>query len=170
MTHTRLAAQGRQMEQDPPVIDAIDRKILALLQSDASMPCSKIASEVGLSQPQCWRRIQQFWRDGWISGVVALLDRSKLGIGTQLFVQVKLSKKDAASIAEFSQAIRELPEVMECHAILGVFDFMLRVVVPDLDAYHRFHFGTLDSVPHICEMRCMTSVVEVKNTTSLPLE
>ena len=170
MSFTGLATQGRQMEQQTPVIDEIDRKILDLLQIDASMPCSKIASEVGLSQPQCWRRIQQFWRDGWISGVVALLDRSKLGIGTQLFVQVKVSKKDATSIAEFSRAIRELPEVVECHAILGVFDFMLRVVVSDLDAYHRFHFDKLVTVPHICEMRCMTSVVEVKYTTSLPLE
>lgn len=150
-------------------MDEIDRKILALLQNDASLPCARIASEVGLSPPQCWRRIQQFRRDGWISGVVALLDRAKLGVGTQLFVQVKLSKKDATSIAEFSRAICELPEVLECHAILGVFDFMLRVVVPDLDAYHRFHFDKLDHVPHIRELRCMTSVSEVKYTTSLPL-
>jgi Lrp/AsnC family transcriptional regulator len=151
------------------VIDEIDRKILILLQTDASMPCTKIASEVGLSQPQCWRRIQQFRRDGWISAVVALLDRAKLGIGTQLFVQIKVSKKDPASLAEFSRAIRELPEVLECHAILGQFDFMLRVVVSDLEAYHRFHFEKLDSVPHICEMRCVASVAEVKYTTSLPL-
>jgi Lrp/AsnC family transcriptional regulator len=152
-----------------PVIDEVDRKILVLLQKDASLPCTQIASEVGLSQPQCWRRIQQFKRDGWISGVVALLDRAKLGIGTQLFVHVKVSKKDPVSLAEFSRAIRDLPEVLECHAILGAFDFMLRVVVPDLDAYQRFHFDKLDSVPHICEMRCVASVAEVKYTTSLPL-
>lgn len=151
------------------VIDEIDRKILVLLQTDASLPVTKIASEVGLSQPQCWRRIQQFRRDGWISAVVALLDRTKLGIGTQLFVQIKVSKKDPVSLAEFSRAIRELPEVLECHAILGQFDFMLRVVVPDLEAYHRFHFEKLDGVPHICEMRCVASVAEVKYTTSLPL-
>ena len=152
-----------------PVIDEVDRKILVLLQNDASLPCTQIASEVGLSQPQCWRRIQQFKRDGWISGVVALLDRAKMGIGTQLFVHVKVSKKDPASLAEFSRAICDLPEVLECHAILGAFDFMLRVVVPDLEAYHRFHFDKLDSVPHICEMRCVASVAEVKYTTSLPL-
>ena len=157
------------MENVTPVIDDIDRRILVLLQSDASLPCSKIASEVGLSQPQCWRRIQQFRRDGWISSVVALLDRAKLGVGTQLFVHVKVNKKDPTSIAEFSRAIRELPEVLECHAILGAFDFMLRVVVPDLDAYHRFHFDKLDQVPHIREVRCMTSVAQVKYTTSLPL-
>jgi Lrp/AsnC family transcriptional regulator len=157
------------MENETPVIDDIDRRILVLLQSDASLPCSKIASEVGLSQPQCWRRIQQFRRDGWISSVVALLDRAKLGVGTQLFVHVRVNKKDPTSIAEFSRAIRELPEVLECHAILGAFDFMLRVVVPDIDAYHRFHFDKLDQVPHIREVRCMTSVAQVKYTTSLPL-
>jgi len=152
-----------------PVIDEIDRRILLLLQSDASLPCTKIASEVGLSQPQCWRRIQQFRRDGWISAVVALLDRAKLGIGMQLFLQVKVSRKDPASLAEFSRAIRELPEVLDCHAVLGVFDFILRVVVPDLEAYHRFHFEKLDRLPHISESRCVTSVAEVKFTTSLPL-
>lgn len=157
------------MENETTVIDDIDRRILVLLQSDASLPCSKIASEVGLSQPQCWRRIQQFRRDGWISSVVALLDRAKLGVGTQLFVHVRVNKKDPTSIAEFSRAIRELPEVLECHAILGAFDFMLRVVVPDIDAYHRFHFDKLDHVPHIREVRCMTSVAQVKYTTSLPL-
>lgn len=157
------------MENETPVIDDIDRRILVLLQSDASLPCSKIASEVGLSQPQCWRRIQQFRRDGWISSVVALLDRAKLGVGTQLFVHVRVNKKDPTSIAEFSRAIRELPEVLECHAILGAFDFMLRVVVPDINAYHRFHFDKLDHVPHISEVRCMTSVAQVKYTTSLPL-
>jgi Lrp/AsnC family transcriptional regulator len=157
------------MENETPVIDEIDRRILVLLQSDASLPCSKIASEVGLSQPQCWRRIQQFRRDGWISNVVALLDRAKLGVGTQLFVHIRVAKKDPTSIAEFSRAICELPEVLECHAILGAFDFMLRVVVSDLDAYQRFHFDKLDHVPHICEARCMASVAEVKYTTSLPL-
>ncbi|MFC4314334.1 Lrp/AsnC family transcriptional regulator [Steroidobacter flavus] len=151
------------------MIDEIDRRILVLLQSDASIPCSKIASEVGLSQPQCWRRIQQFRRDGWISNVVALLDRAKLGVGTQLFVHIRVAKKDPTSLAEFSRAIRELPEVLECHAVLGSFDFMLRVVVPSLDAYQRFHFDKLDQVPHVCEARCMTSVAEVKYTTSLPL-
>jgi Lrp/AsnC family transcriptional regulator len=157
------------MENKTPVIDEIDRRILVLLQADASVPCSKIASEVGLSQPQCWRRIQQFRRDGWISNVVALLDRAKLGVGTQLFVHVRVAKKDPTSIAEFSRAIRELPEVLECHAVLGAFDFMLRVVVPSVDAYQRFHLDKLDHVPHICEARCMTSVAEVKYTTSLPL-
>ena len=132
-----------------PVIDEIDRRILVLLQSDASVPCSKIASEVGLSQPQCWRRIQQFRRDGWISNVVALLDRTKLGVGTQLFVHVRVAKKDPTSIAEFSRAVRELPEVLECHAVLGAFDFMLRVVVANLDAYQRFHFDKLDHLPHV---------------------
>lgn len=161
--------RGRQTDSETPVMDEIDRRILALLQTDASLPCSKIASEVGLSQPQCWRRIQQFRRDGWISAVVALLDRTKLGVGTQLFVHVKVSKKDPVSLAEFSRAIRDLPEVLECHAILGAYDFMLRVVVSNVEAYHKFHFDRLDSVPHICEMRCMASVAEVKYTTSLPL-
>ena len=152
-----------------PAIDQIDRRILTLLQTDASVSCVQIAAAVGLSQAQCSRRIERVKKDGWIVGIVALLDRHRLGAGTQLFVRVKVRRKDPASIAEFSQAIRDLPEVLECHALLGSFDFMLRIVVPDFEAYRRFHVEKLNHVPHVCESRCITSVGEVKYTTFLPL-
>jgi Lrp/AsnC family transcriptional regulator len=150
-------------------IDTIDRRILTLLQTDASVSCVQIASAVGLSQAQCSRRIERVKREGWIVGIVALLDRHRLGAGTQLFVRVKLRRKDPTSIAEFSQAIRDLPEVLDCHALLGSFDFMLRVVVPDFEAYRRFHAEKLNHVPHVCESRCTPSLGEVKYTTFLPL-
>lgn len=150
-------------------LDKIDQKILAVLQEDASRSAAEIAEAVGLSQSPCWRRIQRLKEEGYISRVVALLDRNKLGLRAQLFVQVKVVKNDQASLVEFSQAIREFPEVMECHVILGMFDFLLRVVTKDMEAYERFYFEKLSRVANIREVNSFVAATEVKFTTALPM-
>lgn len=150
-------------------LDKIDQKILAVLQEDASRSAAEIAEAVGLSQSPCWRRIQRLKEEGYISRVVALLDRNKLGLRAQLFVQVKVVKNDQASLVEFSQAIREFPEVMECHVILGMFDFLLRVVTKDMEAYERFYFEKLSRVANIREVNSYVAATEVKFTTALPM-
>ncbi|HEY4366671.1 MAG TPA: Lrp/AsnC family transcriptional regulator [Steroidobacteraceae bacterium] len=150
-------------------LDRIDLKILAALQEDASRSAAEIAEAVGLSQSPCWRRIQRLKDEGYISKVVALLDRSKVALHAQLFVQIKVSRNDQASLAEFSQAIREFPEVIECHVILGVFDFLLRVVAKDMDAYEKFYFERLSRVPNIREVNSFVAASEIKSTTALPL-
>lgn len=150
-------------------LDKIDLKILAVLQEDASRSAAEIAEAVGLSQSPCWRRIHRLKEEGYISKIVALLDRHKLALRAQLFVQVKVAKNDQVSLAEFSQAIREFPEVMECHVILGVFDFLLRVVARDMDAYEKFYFERLSRVPNIREVNSFVSAAEIKSTTALPL-
>ena len=118
-------------------LDKIDHRILAALQEDASRSAAQIAEAVGLSQSPCWRRMQRLREEGYISKVVALLDRKKIGLRAQLFVQVKVISNDQASLAAFSKAIQEFPEVMECHVMLGAFDFLLRVVTKDLEAYEK---------------------------------
>jgi Lrp/AsnC family transcriptional regulator, cysteine-sensing transcriptional activator len=101
--------------------------------------------------------------------VVALLDRKKIGLRAQLFVQVKVISNDQASLAAFSKAIQEFPEVMECHVMLGAFDFLLRVVTKDLEAYEKFYFDTLSRVPNIREVNSFVAAQEVKFTTAFPL-
>ncbi len=150
-------------------LDRIDQKILSALQEDASRSAAEIAEAVGLSQSPCWRRIQRLKEEGYISKIVALLDRNKLALHAQLFVQVKVASNDQASLAQFSQAIRTFPEVMECHVILGVFDFLLRVVAKDMDAYQRFYFERLSRVPNIREVNSFVAASEIKSTTALPL-
>jgi Lrp/AsnC family transcriptional regulator len=150
-------------------LDRIDQRILAALQEDASRSAAQIAEAVGLSQSPCWRRIQRLREEGYISKVVALLDRKKIGLRAQLFVQVKVISNDQASLAEFSRAIQEFPEVMECHVILGAFDFLLRVVTRDLEAYEKFYFDTLSRVPNIREINSFVAAQEVKSTTAFPL-
>lgn len=124
---------------------------------------------IGLSQSPCWRRIQRLREEGYISKIVALLNRHKLDLKAQLFVQVKVLRNDQMSLAEFSQAIRQFPEVMECHVILGAFDFLLRVVTKDMEAYERFYFERLSRVPNIREVNSFVAATEVKSTTALPL-
>lgn len=150
-------------------LDKIDYKILAVLQEDASRSAAEIAEAVGLSQSPCWRRIQRLKDDGYITRIVALLDRQKLGFRVQMFVQVKVVKNDQASLAEFSAAIRAFPEVLDCHVVLGVFDFLLRVVAQDMDAYETFYFEKLSRVPHILEVTSYVAASEIKTTTAWPL-
>lgn len=150
-------------------LDKIDQKILAALQEDASRSAAEIAEAVGLSQSPCWRRIQRLKDEGYISKIVAILDRNKLELRAQLFVQVKVNKNDQVSLAEFSKAICDFSEVMECHVILGVFDFLLRVVTRDMEAYEKFFFERLSRVPNIREVNSFVAASEIKSTTSLPL-
>jgi len=151
-------------------LDRIDYKILAVMQEDASLSAAEIAEAVGLSQSPCWRRIQRLKDEGYITRIVALLDRHKLGLRAQLFVQVKVMKNDQTSLAEFSAAIRAFPEVLECHVVLGVFDFLLRVVAEDMDAYETFYFEKLSRVPHILEVTSYVAASEIKTTTAWPLQ
>ena len=150
-------------------LDRIDLRILAAMQEDASRSAAQIAEAVGLSQSPCWRRIQRLREEGYITKVVALLDRKKIGLRAQLFVQVKVISNDQASLAAFSVAIQEFPEVMECHIVLGVFDFLLRVVARDLEAYEKFYFEKLSRVPNIRELNSFVAAQEVKSTTAYPL-
>ena len=150
-------------------LDKIDLKILKALQEDASRSAAEIAEAVGLSQSPCWRRIQRLKDEGYISKIVAVLNPEKLNLRTQLFVQVKVSRNDQVNLNEFSQAIRNLPEVMECHVILGTFDFLLRVVAQDIHAYEKFFFEKLSRVPGIQEVTSFVAVSEIKASTALPL-
>jgi Lrp/AsnC family transcriptional regulator len=150
-------------------LDKIDLRILGSLQEDASRSAAEIADAVGLSQSPCWRRIQRLKEEGYISRTVALVDRHKLDLQAQLFVQVKVLRNDQVNLAEFSHAIRNFPEVMECHMILGMFDFLLRVVTQDITAYEKFFLEKLSRVPNVREFNSYVTVSEIKSTTALPL-
>ncbi|RMS78669.1 Lrp/AsnC family transcriptional regulator [Pseudomonas savastanoi] len=147
-------------------LDVYDRKILALLQEDASLSSAQIAEQVGLSQSPCWRRIQRLKDEGVIRRQVALLDRKKIGLSTQIFAEVKLN---AHGRSNFTDSIRGFPEVLECYVLMGSVDFLLRIVTPDIEAYERFFFEKLSLVPGIQEVNSTVALSEIKSTTSLPL-
>ena len=150
-------------------LDRIDLKILKVLQEDATKSASEVAEIVGLSQSPCWRRIQRLKEVGYISKIVAVLNRAKLNLNAQFFVQVKVVKHDKENILEFGNAIRDFPEVMECHLLLGAYDFLLRVVASDINAYEEFFFERWSKLPGVREVNSFVAVSEIKTTTSLPI-
>jgi Lrp/AsnC family transcriptional regulator len=150
-------------------LDRIDMKILAVLQGDGALSAAEVAEAVGLSQSPCWRRIQRLKAEGYITKVVALLDRQKLALRAHLFVHVKVVSNDKQNLQAFSLAIRGFPEVMECHVVLGAYDFLLRVVAADMDAYQKFFFEKLSQLPNIREVNSFVAISEIKSTTELPL-
>ena len=150
-------------------IDELDRKILRLLQSDASLSATAIGEQVGLSQSPCWRRIQRLKDSGLIKAQGLVIDRKKLGFDTMVFAHVKLTAHGRSKVAEFGDTIRQFPEVLECHLLLGQVDFLLRIVTPDLEAYERFFFERLSQLPDVQEVTSSIALSEVKHTTELPI-
>jgi len=150
-------------------LDSFERRILALLQEDASLSAAEIAERVGLSQSPCWRRIQRLREEGFIRAEVALVDRRKIGLNAQIFAQVKLNAHGRQHLDEFAAAIRAFPEVLECYVLMGPVDFLLRIVAADIDAYERFFFERLSQVPGIQEVNSVVALSEIKATTALPI-
>jgi Lrp/AsnC family transcriptional regulator len=150
-------------------LDAQDRKILAVLQQDSSLSMAELADRVGLSQSPCWRRVQRLKEEGVIRAQVALVDRGKVGLKTQIFAQVKLSAQGRQHLDEFSEAIRRFPEVLECWVLMGPVDFLLRIVAPDVESYERFFFEHLSRVPGIQEITSTVALSEIKATTAVPI-
>ena len=127
-------------------LDAIDRKILTVLQEDASLSVAEIGDRVGLSSTPCWKRIQRLEADGVILRRVALVDQNKIGLGISVFVSVESSDHSDAWLKKFADAVSAMPEVMEFYRMAGDVDYMLRVVVADMPAYDEFYKRLISTV------------------------
>jgi Lrp/AsnC family transcriptional regulator len=150
-------------------IDKIDRQILRLLQKDASLSAAAIGEAIGLSQSPCWRRIQRLRDEGLIRGERIEFDRRKLGFNVMIFAHVKLTAHGRSQVPEFAEIIRQFPEVLECHLVLGNVDFLLRIVVRDIEEYEHFFFEKLSHLPEVQEVTSNIVLSEIKFTTELPI-
>lgn len=150
-------------------LDKVDLKILAELQLDASRSSAEISEVVGVSTSTCGNRIKRLTAEGYVKKTVALLNRDKLDMRTQFFVKVNVRQHDPQYIRDFTERMKAMSEVLECHVLLGDFDFLLRVVTPDLHAYEDFYFKRLSCLPGVREASTFVSLSEVKMTTALPL-
>jgi Lrp/AsnC family transcriptional regulator len=153
----------------PHTLDSYERKILALLQEDSSLSTAEISERIGLSVSPCWRRIDRLLKEGFITRRVALIDRKKVGLNAHIVAQVKLSELGRTNLDDFTGAIRGIPEVLECYVVMGVFDFILRVVTKDIEAYERLFFDKLSKLPGVQEINSTIALSEIKATTALPL-
>ncbi|MHA1107975.1 MAG: Lrp/AsnC family transcriptional regulator [Alphaproteobacteria bacterium] len=149
-------------------MDGFDKKILALLQEDATLPVAELADKVGLSTTPCWRRIQKLEQAGIIRGRVALLDGEALNAGVTVFVSVKTNRHDADWLAEFAAAVSAIPEVVEFYRMSGEIDYLLRVVVPDIAAYDDVYKRLIERVA-LADVSSSFAMEQIKYTTALPL-
>lgn len=146
----------------------MDRRILALLQEDAALSVAEIGSRIGLSSTPCWRRIQNLEKQGIIRKRVALLDRRAVDVPLTVFVMIRTSQHNDDWLETFAKGVADIPEVLEFYRMSGTVDYLLRVVVPSVDAYDAV-YKRLISIADLAEVSSSFAMEEIKYTTALPL-
>lgn len=149
-------------------MDRIDRGILDLLQRDGTLEIGAIAERVGLSKAPCWRRIRRLQEAGVIRQTVALLDAKLLNVGTTVFVMVRTANHGTAWFERFSRALHDIPEVMDIYRMSGDVDYMLRVVVPNIDGYGAVYNKLIENCDFL-DISASFALESIRQTTALPL-
>ncbi|EHL99442.1 putative glutamate uptake regulatory protein [Acetobacteraceae bacterium AT-5844] len=149
-------------------LDEFDRRILAALQVDASLPITKLAELAGLSPTPCWRRVQKLEQAGIIRKRVALLDRAKLNVGVTVFIAIRTSQHNAAWFERLRTALADIPEVMDFYRMSGEIDYLIRAVVPDIQTYDAVYQRLISRID-LSDVTSMFAMEEIKSTTEIPL-
>ncbi len=153
----------------PYSFDTTDRRILEVIQEEARISNTELADRVGLSPSPCWRRVRTLEATGVIERYVTLVNAKAVGLPITVFATVTLEKQVESALGSFEKAVTERPEVMECNLMTGEFDYLLRVVVPDLAAYERFLMDHLTRIKGIASIKSSFSLKQVSYKTTLPL-
>lgn len=148
-------------------MDAIDRKILDILQADASVPIATIAEKVGMSTAPCWRRIRKLEDDGVITRRVALLSRRKVNVPMTVFVTVKAPRHAVEWLQAFRKLIADVPEIVEAWRLTGEADYQLRIVVPDIETYDVVYQRMISRL-EFSDISSAIAMEEMKYTTAIP--
>src|SRR6204780_3489907 len=149
-------------------MDAIDRKIIAVLQDDAALSVADIGSRVGLSSTPCWKRIQRLEADGVIVKRVALIDQDRIGLGISVFVSIETGDHSQDWLDRSAKTVTAMPEVMEFYRMAGDVDYMLRVVVPDIAGYDAFYKRLISTVP-LKNVTSRFAMEKIKSTAAMPI-
>jgi len=149
-------------------MDSTDRKILNLLQTDASLTVKQIAQQVALSVTPCWKRIQKLEQNGFIRARVALLDPKKVNANVTVFMAIKTDQHTSDWIARFNREVSQLPEVMEIYRMSGEIDYLLRVVVSSIEAHDAFYKKLIDRI-ELANVTSSFAMEQIKYTTALPV-
>lgn len=158
------------MEKKSEGLDAADRAILQLLQEDAFMTTKEMGARLNLTTTPVFERVKRLEREGYVTGYTALLNRRKIGLPMLVFCDVSLKEHNRDFLLRFEEAVVGLPEVIECHHITGEYDYMLKVVVRDMDDYQHFIKEKLAALENIGRVQSHFVMTEVKNTTVLPVD
>jgi len=149
-------------------LDHVDRRILAILQEDASIAVAEIGARVGLSQTPCWRRIQRLREDGVIEATVALVKPEAVGCGLTVFMAIEARDHSPQWLEQFTEIVVARSEVLDVHRMAGEMDYLLRVAVPDMAAYDQFYRELIAAVP-LKNVSSHFAMERVKSSTAYPV-
>jgi len=150
-------------------LDKIDRRLLRLLQEDGRRTTLDLAEQVGLSPTGASQRVKRLFKEGFIKAVRAIIDPQKIGRGTLVFIQVRLDHTAPDVFDRFAEAVARAPEVLECHMVVGGFDYLLKARIPDMSLFQEFLQRVILPLPGVRETHTYTSIADVKPDTLLPV-
>ena len=151
-------------------IDHIDRKIIAAVQDDGRITTNELAERVGLSPSPCARRLRLLEESGVIKGYTAVIDQKAVGLPINAFASIRLERQREEDLERFQTAVSRWPEVVDCYLMTGQKDYLMRVVVRDLDAYERFIKDKLTRLRGIASIETSFALTQVKRSEPLPLD
>jgi DNA-binding Lrp family transcriptional regulator len=157
------------MQDSAMALDRYDRLILDALQKDGRISNVQLANRVSLSESACLRRVRALEESGIIGRYAALLSQPKVGLSGNVFVHIGLHREEESELAAFEDAVRNIPEVMECYLMTGEFDYILRVVVSDMADFERLHRDALTRLPGVARVNSSVAIRTVQKKTELPL-
>lgn len=151
------------------VLDPIDRKLLNELQHDASLSHAELAQRVGASTASCWRRIRALEADGVLLKPIRLVDASRIGRGVNVLCHIKIRNHSTQTTEEFENFVASREEIMECYSMSGDWDYLLRILVEDVEDYNRFLMRTVLRHPSVATGSSHFALAQVKYTTAVPI-
>jgi len=154
-------------------MDAIDKKILSFLQTNAEIPIAELSKKINLSPSPCWLRINKLYKQGYIKQgyikkKVAVIDRNKINLSTVAFVQIRTSQHNMAWSKKFIEGVKEMDEVVEFYRLSGTTDYLLKVLVPSIDKFDEFYKKLTDKID-LSDVTTSFAMEEIKQTSNLPL-
>jgi len=150
-------------------LDNYDKKILKALQQNADLSMADLGDQVGLSHTPCWRRVKRLEEDGFITQRVTLLSAEKLELNVSVHAYITIKSHDEESLIAFESSVQEVQEIVECYSITGDKDYLLRMVVANVDQYEKLLKKTLVHLPNVASVNSVFALKQVKFTTALPL-
>ena len=151
------------------MLDSTDKSILRLLHNNSKLTIKEIATKLNLTPTPIFERIKRLERENFITSYKAVINRKKIGLPLLVFCNISLNQHETSFIAKFERDIQELPEVIECYHLGGMFDYLLKVVAEDMDAYQYFVSKKLASIDNIRQVQSSFVMSEVKSNTDLPI-
>jgi Lrp/AsnC family transcriptional regulator len=150
-------------------MDSIDQKILKILQEDCMISYKDIATSIGLSYNPTYERIRRMEEEGIIKSRVAILDPKKIGVDLFVYCNITLKEQSKKSLIDFEKRIKSIPEIIEAVSLTGVYDYMLKIAIRDIDSYNTFIMNKIANIPNIGQYHSNIVMSVVKDETALPI-